>query len=116
MDNVTLMVGFALLMAVVGGYFVSRESEEFEPVRGGGASQVAHFLACAGMSGIPAALLVMLIVTIFTAGNLVEQFVLYVVVSLMVVLGSLLVYAVLEPADGSSGTEGAEENALPPLD
>lgn len=110
MDSVTLMVGFGLVMAVIGGYFVARESVGFEPVRGGALAQVGHFVACAVMSGLPAALLVMLIVTIFTAENLVEEFVLYAVISLLVAVGALLVYAVGEP------DAPVDESALPPLD
>jgi hypothetical protein len=110
MDSATLMVVVGLAAAVIGGFFVARQSNEFEAVRGGVVAQVLHYIASAGMAGIPAALLVMLVVTIFTPDNLFDDFVKYAIVNVAVVFGALLIYAVFEP------DPEVQESTLPPLD
>lgn len=97
MDSTTLMVVIGLIAAVIGGYFVARKSHELEKVRGGVVAQAFHYLASAGMSGIPAALLVALIATIFTPDKILGEFVKYAILNLVVVFGALLIYGVVEP-------------------
>ena len=98
MDNTLLMIIVGLATAVIGGYLVARESEAQEPIRAGLPAKIGHFIACAGMSGIPAALLVALAVTLFTPDNLLDEFVSYALLSLGVVIIGLLACAALEAA------------------
>jgi hypothetical protein len=85
--NTAWMVLIGVATALVGGYFVARQSNKFQPVRGGAPAQAAHYLASAGMAGIPAALLVALVLTIFTPDKILGDFVKYVLVTLAVVVG-----------------------------
>lgn len=97
MSNTTWMVLIGVATALIGGYFVARRSIKFLPVRGGAVARAAHYLASAGMAGIPAALLVALVLTIFAGENILGDFVKYALITLAVVVVSLLIYAAVEP-------------------
>ena len=100
MSNTAWMVLIGAATALVGGYFVARQSNKFLPVRGSVIAQAAHYLASAGMAGIPAALLAALALTIFAGENILGDFVKYALITLAVVVASLLVYAAVEPDSG----------------
>ncbi|MCZ7546068.1 MAG: hypothetical protein M5R40_22215 [Anaerolineae bacterium] len=112
MDSSLFMVAVGVAVALIGGYFVARASEKAAPVQGGAPARALNYVASAGMSGIPAALLVTLVVTIFTPANLLADFVKYVLVSLVIVVGALLLFAAVEPDLPAT----PEQDALPPLD
>ncbi len=97
MSNTAWMVLIGAATALMGGYVVAQQSSRFLPVRGGAVAQAAHYLASAGMAGIPAALLAALVLTIFAGENILGDFVKYALVTLAVVVVSLLIYAVVEP-------------------
>lgn len=114
MDSTTIMVALGVIVAIVGGYFVARQSNEFEAVRGGGIAQAAHYVVCAAMAGLPAAFWFTVAVFIFTATGFreaFEPFVLYAVINLVVILTALVVYGAVEP--DKAPAQGVE---MPPLD
>ncbi len=111
MDNTQWMLLIGAGVAIIGGYFVARQSHESLPVRGGAVAEAMHYIVCAMMAGIPAAFWFVLVVTIFTADNLFADFVRLAIGALIVILAALLGYALSEPDPAP-----ADPNTLPPLD
>ncbi len=112
MDSTVFMVLVGFAVALVGGYYVARGAEKAAPIRGGAPAKAFNYLASAGMSGIPATLLVALVVTIFAQNNILGDFVKYVLVSLAVIVVALLLFAVVEP----DAPKVSAKDELPPLD